>query len=166
MFKKLSGEDDAPSVDRSALLPEAMPNTTRKRPFMENDENGADGLAERDREKREKKATKEDDAEVPEYLWLEHLFDDDEKIWSEEAQSQLKRTAGWFRTRMLIRWKRNVFRTFGTFLKQKYPRLAEDDALFPKYALRAISQATVESSGTPPTYAWETEALDGRLAYR
>jgi hypothetical protein len=33
-------------------------------------------LTEIDREGRERKATKADDAEVPEYLWHEHIFED------------------------------------------------------------------------------------------
>eukprot|EP00978_Attheya_sp_CCMP212_P017428 scaffold46399_cov52-Attheya_sp.AAC.1 len=46
-------------------------------------------FAEIDREKRERKATKSDDAEVPVYLWEEHLIDDGEFGWTTEDLPRL-----------------------------------------------------------------------------
>jgi hypothetical protein len=50
-------------------------------------------LEEVTREARERKATKSDDAEVPEYLWLEHLFDDAPTALGLDRWSQTKKEA-------------------------------------------------------------------------
>jgi hypothetical protein len=51
---------------------------------------------------RERKAVKSDDAEVPEYLWEEHLFEGLKcKVWEEEEIVRVRKFTGWLRGRML-----------------------------------------------------------------
>jgi hypothetical protein len=64
------------------------------------------------REKRERSAAKADDAAVPEYLWLEHLFDDSTWEWDVDMRAPLLCLVDWFRMHMLRHWRRNVFRSF------------------------------------------------------
>jgi hypothetical protein len=42
------------------------------------------------REARERSATKADDAEVPEYLWIEQMIESNIKVWSEPTRDVLK----------------------------------------------------------------------------
>jgi hypothetical protein len=70
-------------------------------------------LEEVTREAREWKATKSDDAEVPEYLWLEHLFDDAPMAlgldrWSKTKKEALPKVLSKLRLLSLIRWRRSV----------------------------------------------------------
>jgi hypothetical protein len=64
-----------------------------------------------DRKKRERSAAKSDDAEVPEYLWFEHMFDDESWHWDSTMKRQIEKMSEWFRCHMLRRWKRNILRS-------------------------------------------------------
>ena len=56
------------------------------------------------REKRERFAAKADDAEVPEYLWLEHLFEDASEPWDQSQREGMIRAAPLLRKVMLSWW--------------------------------------------------------------
>jgi hypothetical protein len=67
------------------------------------------------REQREKKATKVDDVEVPEYLWQEHLINDadprincDTSVWTEHQLATLSTLMNALRKIGLKWWKKNV----------------------------------------------------------
>jgi hypothetical protein len=64
------------------------------------------------REKRERKATKADDADVPEYLWEEHLLNDCPTPWILQERTRLRRAIRLLRARMLKWWKQRVTRSF------------------------------------------------------
>jgi hypothetical protein len=78
-------------------------------------------LSEIAREKRERKATKADDAVVPEFLWEEHLLEDCPTPWVLVERTRLRRAILLLRTRMLKWWKRRVGRSFLAWLKREYP---------------------------------------------
>jgi hypothetical protein len=122
------------------------------------------------REKRERSAAKADDAEVPEYLWMEHLFEDGSWDWDPGMREQVRKMAEWFRTVMLRRWKRNVMRSFILSLHRNCPQLRRDqrerrkpDVVFEQATL---STDFLASSPFPPAYEWSTEGLGGRTIYR
>ena len=48
------------------------------------------------REKRERSVVKVDDADVPEYLWMEHLFNDGSRVWTDDKKRQLSLLVDWF----------------------------------------------------------------------
>jgi hypothetical protein len=52
------------------------------------------------REKRERKATKADDAAVPEYLWEKHLLNDCPTPWVLKERTRLRKAIRLFRARM------------------------------------------------------------------
>jgi hypothetical protein len=49
-----------------------------------------------DREKRKQSAAKSDNLEVPEYLWFEHMFDDESWHWDSTIKQQIKKMSEWF----------------------------------------------------------------------
>jgi hypothetical protein len=71
-----------------------------------------EGIAREARERKE--ATKADDAEVPEYLWEEHLLDDGSTSWfvSEEDGPKLRRAMNLLQARMLRWWKKKITTSF------------------------------------------------------
>jgi hypothetical protein len=116
------------------------------------------------REKRERSAAKSDDAEVPEYLWMEHLFDDGSWNWCPETREQVTRMTDWFRSCMLRRWKRNVLRSFLQSLHQKFHfEKPNTDVIFEIPALGSDPRPT---SSLLPTYVWSSEGLGGKTNYR
>jgi hypothetical protein len=107
------------------------------------------------REKRERSAAKADDAAVPEYLWVEHLFDDSSWGWDAGAREQIIKMIDWFRSIMLRRWKRNVFRSFGKHLVQRHPQL------------ESAADTVIEiREGTSSSYIWSSKELGGKAYYR
>jgi hypothetical protein len=77
------------------------------------------------REKREGKATKADDAVVPELLWEEHLFDDCPTPWVLEERTRLRWVIILLRARMLKWWNRRVARSFLAWVRREHPELEE-----------------------------------------
>ena len=51
------------------------------------------GLDETTREARERSAAKADNAEVPEYLWIEQMIESDIKVWSETDKRRVEKSA-------------------------------------------------------------------------
>jgi hypothetical protein len=111
-------------------------------------------LGEIAREKRERKATKADDAEIPEYLWEEHLLDDSPPPWVVKERTKLRRAIGMLRAWMLRWWKNNVTSSFLWWVRQKYPQLK---------TIGDESLAQVRCEGT--RYQW-VDAVAGRDQYR
>jgi hypothetical protein len=73
------------------------------------------------RQQRERKAVKSDDAEVPEYLWEEHLIAGSEKLkWDAKDMDSLRRVSTWLRGKMLCWWKRQVLRSYVKWMKNEY----------------------------------------------
>jgi hypothetical protein len=107
------------------------------------------------REKRERSAAKADDAAVPEYLWLEHLFDDAPWEWDSGTKDQIIKMINWFRSTMLRRWKRNVFLSFEQSLRQQHPQL-----------LTALETSVDFRKGTPSFYIRSSKGLGGQTYYR
>jgi hypothetical protein len=58
-----------------------------------------------DRTRREQKAAKADDAEVPKYLWLEHLIDDGPTTWPDVRRALLPVAMDTCRKYLLRKWK-------------------------------------------------------------
>jgi hypothetical protein len=61
-------------------------------------------LAEIARTKREQKVAKADDADVPEYLWLDHLMEDRPTPWPEGSRELLPKAMNRLRKYLLGRW--------------------------------------------------------------
>jgi hypothetical protein len=70
---------------------------------------------------RERKATKSDDAAVPEYLWLEHLVEDGPSEWLAKQQEGLPAAMDLLRVRMLCWWKKCLTRSFWKWMKKVHP---------------------------------------------
>jgi hypothetical protein len=79
------------------------------------------------RELRERKATKSDDAVVPEYLWEEHLLSDGPTSWevSEEDRPRLRRAMDLLRQWMLKWWKKRVTTSFLEWTHNQYKGLRD-----------------------------------------
>jgi hypothetical protein len=60
------------------------------------------------RETRDRMATKADDAEVPEYLWLEHLVQDGKREWTDDEIMRLPSVMHTIRERCLPWWKKRT----------------------------------------------------------
>jgi hypothetical protein len=121
------------------------------------------------REKWERSAAKADDAEVPEYLWMEHLFDDASWNWGPETREQVMKMMEWFRTGMLQPWKQNVLCLFLQSLHQKFPQLGMGHFERPKpdviFEHTALGTDPWPSSPLLPTYVWSAEGLGGKTIY-
>jgi hypothetical protein len=82
-----------------------------------------DLLDEIGRDLRERKAVKADDAEVPTYLWEEHLVDDDERTWTTKDREKLPWAMDLLRTRMLRWWRHRVTRSSLDWVKSEHENL-------------------------------------------
>ena len=111
-------------------------------------------LQDEEREKRERFAAKADDAEVPEYLWFEHLFEDGPCQWEESRRTKLIKVAPFLRQAMLNWWRRKVRRSFEAFLESTYPDLK---------ALNAIPSARMVRN-LEGIYAW-SDITAGQRVY-
>lgn len=117
-------------------------------------------LGEIAREKRERSAAKADDAEVPEYLWMEHLFADGDRVWSPESKQRMMGAAWIFRKRMLTWWKCRVRRSLESFLKSRYPGLLRLN--------KDVSQPCIDwslSGAGDRTYSWRESDI-GHMSYK
>jgi hypothetical protein len=92
----------------------------------------APAQAEISREGRERKATKADDAEVPEYLWHEHVFEDCGRSWMDSQKKVLPRAAKVLQKGMLKHWKQRVLTSYLTWLNKKHNTLATLDKRYAK----------------------------------
>jgi hypothetical protein len=82
-------------------------------------------------EGRNRKATKPDDAEVPQYIWYDHVFEDGARKWTEDQKKAFPYAARILQEAMLKFWTKRVRRSFLAWLRAKYEDLAELDK---KYA--------------------------------
>jgi hypothetical protein len=105
-----------------------------------------DILAEIDREKRERKATKSDNAEVPEYLWEEHLLADSPTPWVVAERTKLRKAIRMLRTCMLRWWKNKVITAFISWVAYRYPELKQIGDVFPAKVQRAKARYRWENS--------------------
>ena len=101
-------------------------------------------------------AAKADDAEVPEYLWMEHLFDDSPRAWQEQDKVALLGIADRLRNHMLRWWKRRICKSFLLWLRCRYPSLE-------KVIGDAETGVVFNSQGV---YEWESSGQDGLLIYK
>jgi hypothetical protein len=76
----------------------------------------------------EQKVVKSDNAEVPDYLWEDHLVDDNVCNWSPPNQVGLLGAMKLLRERMLRWWKKPVTTSYLHWLKEEHPRLRKFDA--------------------------------------
>ena len=93
---------------------------------------------------REQKVVKSDDAEVPEHLWEDHLFEKSgwAEKWSNHRES-FQKACSILKARMLCWWKRTVTRSLNNWVDCRYPHVREKF-----YDTNPI----VERAGR--TYAW------------
>jgi hypothetical protein len=82
------------------------------------------------RQHRERKATKSDDAEVPEYLWEDHFLSDGPTPWVVTDRTKLREAMWLLRRRMLLWWQRNVTITFFRWAHDRYLDLSCLDSKF------------------------------------
>jgi hypothetical protein len=101
------------------------------------------------RQHRERKATKSDDAEVPEDLWEDHFLSDGPTPWVITNRTKLREATWLLRRRMLLWWQRNVTITFLRWAHDRYLGLSRLDSKFEKQ----LFLKTVD------TYGHETQKL-------
>jgi hypothetical protein len=111
-------------------------------------------------QKKGQKATKADDAAVPEHIWEKHLLNDGPTPWVIKDVNKLRKAMNLLRQRMLRWWKRKVTTLFFDWSHQRYPELV---SLGAKYGNE------VRFGGTK--YQWAQNdpyqtALGGRATYR
>jgi hypothetical protein len=82
------------------------------------------------RQHRERKATKSDEAEVPEYLWEGHFLSDGMTPWVVTYQTKLREAMWLLQRRMLLWWQRNMTITFLRWAHGRYPGLSHLDSKF------------------------------------
>eukprot|EP00978_Attheya_sp_CCMP212_P020498 scaffold58732_cov29-Attheya_sp.AAC.1 len=136
----------APSIADSSHTPnqEPEPGPEIKDPLF----------GEIDREKREGKATKSDDAEVHVYLWEEHLIDDGEFGWTTEDLPRLRPLIEACKTMMLRWWKRKVTSSFFKWVIKTNPDL---ELTKHQSVVRYSGSAFKLKDGTmSPSYKWFT----------
>jgi hypothetical protein len=73
-----------------------------------------------DRTPREQKAEKADDAEVPKYLWMEHLIDDGPTTWSETRRAMLPVVMDTCQKYLLRKWKIRLVAEFHRWFESVY----------------------------------------------
>jgi hypothetical protein len=78
-------------------------------------------------EGRNRKATKPDDAKVPEYIWYDHVFEDGARTWTKAQKKAFPPAARTLQEAMLEFWKKRARRSFLSWLRAKYKDLAELD---------------------------------------
>jgi hypothetical protein len=113
-------DDDDEGVRKSEIRPmECEPentgggSTTRDKVSKTASDDAARALVgEVSRQHRERKATKSDDAEIPEDLWEDHLLSDGPTPWVVSDRTKLREGMWLLRRRMLRWWKQNVTITF------------------------------------------------------
>jgi hypothetical protein len=120
-----------------------------------------DGIA---RGARQRKATKSDDAEVPEYLWEEHLMQDGPTPWNVKTTDmvQLRKGVKLMRHLMLGWWKNKVTRSFLLWAGARYKEIAEVDMWADKVLGGRTKPATKNNIGVTSqgsTYGW---SVDGK----
>jgi len=65
-----------------------------------------------DQDKRERKATKADDAKVPIYVWTRHYMEESDLSWDESDMEKLSKAMDTMRECLVKRWKRRVFYSY------------------------------------------------------
>lgn len=110
-----SGFSLRPGLDAATKVELPEPNSTEEVKATD-----SDLLTEISREKRERKATKEDDAATPIFLWTEHYFEESTLDWKENDEEQrLKVEAAMETLReklFLWKWKRKLMREFNKWI--------------------------------------------------
>jgi hypothetical protein len=141
---------DAQTVSTSSLTGESTP---------EEWEAGQEEMFEEmDNIQREQKATKADDAEVPDLLWVSNLVDDGPSEWTALQQTNLDGAMEFARERLLRYWEKTLLRSFWKWMKEQYPALR-------KAALEGHS-GLVKWNPSTRSYSWqeagkEKKALGG-----
>jgi hypothetical protein len=81
-------------------------------------------------EARQRKATKSDDAEIPTYLWEDHLMQDDPTPWNALTTDMptLRRGMNLMRRRMLAWWKQRVTRSFLEWIAIRHRSMVKIDS--------------------------------------
>lgn len=75
-----------------------------------------------DQDKRERKATKSDDAKVPVYVWTRHYMEESDFIWEESDMERLTRAMDTMRGYLVKRWKRKIFHSYLDYYYDKKGR--------------------------------------------
>mmetsp|Transcript_5393 Transcript_5393/g.8279 ORF Transcript_5393/g.8279 Transcript_5393/m.8279 type:complete len:147 (-) Transcript_5393:1155-1595(-) len=104
-----------------------------------------------ERTRREKLATKHDEAAIPEYLWCEHLVTDFEwklkdglrPIWISEDRDALPQAMRVLERMAFLFWKRKLRREFEKYLGREVKKLHK------KFALR-LKRVAVEAPTSRP----------------
>lgn len=65
-----------------------------------------------DQDKRERKATKADDAVVPVFMWTKHYIEESNMAWDFSDMPQIERAMNVMRKYLLRRWKRRIFHSY------------------------------------------------------
>jgi hypothetical protein len=73
-----------------------------------------------DRTRQKQKAAKADDAEIPEYLWLEHLMDEGPTPWPERSRNLLPDAMNTFQKYLIRKWKTRLCAEFHKWFESEY----------------------------------------------
>jgi hypothetical protein len=104
----------------------------------------------------ERKATKSDDAAVPEYLWEEHLLRDGPTPWtiSEADRPKLRSAMNLLRGRMLRWWKKGITTSFLVWTHDRYKGLRAMSSSALSWVQRQYATFSWTDSGKDEYRAW------------
>jgi hypothetical protein len=163
-----AGEDDTPELENPPRSPKSVQNVSldvHQAEALAGELGGNKGpdevLADVAQQKKEQKATKADDADVPEHIWEEHLLNDGPTLWVVKDFEKLRKAMDLLRQRMLRWWKHKVTTSFIVWSHTRYPKLA----IWGKKHGRSEVRRVGERYQWTPNDPYQA-ALGGREAYR
>mmetsp|Transcript_7983 Transcript_7983/g.19280 ORF Transcript_7983/g.19280 Transcript_7983/m.19280 type:complete len:1317 (-) Transcript_7983:1541-5491(-) len=173
MLGDFDGMFDTPRVDITA--PVESNDTADERPTGTTTASNAGQILEDiERNKREMKATKSDDADVPIYLWTEHYLEKSKRRWIqaavkngisfEEQTKRVERALEVLRHHMFIRiWKRRLLRSFIDWFNGQQNQI--ESALEVKHSYNSStgeSEYSWSESGRAQYQSWHRDRIKSR----
>ncbi|KAG7368517.1 hypothetical protein IV203_031260 [Nitzschia inconspicua] len=119
-------------------------------------------LRQTERKEREKAAVKHDDAQVPEYLWVEHMLQDFEwkikngerRVWSQTELAAIPEHLTVLRRWALSWWKRNLRREFERYLGEDVSAMAMKHPQVVEWNSKKVRYCWIPTSGRSSYVSW------------
>jgi hypothetical protein len=120
-----SEEDDVARTDTQEGQEDLSTKKSYSDPHPEQklglDNTHEEALSDISREHRDRKAVKADDAEVPKYLWEEHLLEGlEDQEWDDTKLFKIRKLSEWLRSKMWRWWTHNVTKSYIYWAETKY----------------------------------------------
>ncbi|KAG7344897.1 hypothetical protein IV203_032428 [Nitzschia inconspicua] len=119
-------------------------------------------LRQTERKEREKAAVKHDDAQVPEYLWVEHMLQDFEwkikngerRVWSQTELADIPEYLTVLRRWALSWWKQNLLREFERYLGEDVSAMAMKHPQVVEWNSKKVRYCWIPTSGRSSYVSW------------